>query len=224
MNKEIEDIVTLGENKDNELLNESVLSDINSSILSNLSEVQFNRDNFEINSNFNLFNSQNDILFISRDQYACTKCEYPPEILFDSKDIEHIKIKCEKHGLKSFLIKDFLQKMSKNTYHFYKCGFCQQNCQKNFANQIFKYCYQCRKIVCPKCFLKHKSYKNHKKIFLSNEINIRCEKHFGEKFVMYCYDCDKTICKQCSEENHKGHFFISLKELNPSQEAIEKIN
>ena len=224
MNKGIEDVVTLGENKNNESLNESVLSDINSSVLSNLSEATYNRENSDINSNFNLFNSQNDLSYISRDQYACSKCEFPPEILFDSTNVENIKIKCERHGLKSFLIKDFLRIMSRNTYHFYKCGFCLQNCQKNFSGQVFKYCYQCKKIICPKCFLKHKSYKNHKRIFNSNEINIRCENHFGEKFVMYCYDCDKTICKQCSEENHRGHFFISLKELNPSQEVIEKIN
>ena len=55
MNKGIEDVVTLGENKNNESLNESVLSDINSSVLSNLSEATYNRENSDINSNFNLF-------------------------------------------------------------------------------------------------------------------------------------------------------------------------
>ena len=60
-------------------------------------------------------------------------------------------------------IKDFLQNMSKNTYHFYKCEFCKQNCQKNFT-QIFKYCFHCKKILCSKCLLKHKSYINHRGI------------------------------------------------------------
>ena len=38
MNKILENKETVGETKDNELLNESVLSEINSSILSGLSE------------------------------------------------------------------------------------------------------------------------------------------------------------------------------------------
>ena len=223
MNKILENKETVGETKDNELLNESVLSEINSSILSGLSESILNKDNSGTNLDYNLINLNNNFSFLSRDQYACTNCELPPEILYDSSDERTIKIKCEKHGLKSFLIKDFLQKMSKNTYHFYKCGFCRQNCQKNFT-QVFKYCFHCKKILCPKCLIKHNSYKNHKKVFFSNEINIRCEKHLGEKYMMYCYDCDQSICKRCSEENHLEHFFIYLQELNPSQDFVEKIN
>ena len=72
--------------------------------------------------------------------------------------------------------------------------------------------------------MKHKSYREHKKIFPTSEINIRCEKHLGEKYEMYCYDCDKSICKKCSEAEHKTHFIISLKELNPSRDMLEKIN
>ena len=223
MNKNSENIETLGETNNNDLLNESNLSELSSSILSGLSEPVLNRGNYSINSNYNLLNSKNFSSFLSKDQYACINCELPPEILYDSEDEKIIKIKCEKHGLKSIPIKDFLQKMSKNTYHFYKCEICKQNCQKNFA-QIFKYCFHCKKILCPKCIVKHKSYINHKRVFFSDEINIRCENHLGEKYLMYCYDCDKNICKKCSEESHRGHFFINLKELNPSNDFIEQIN
>ena len=222
MNKSIKTKETIGEIKNNDLLNESILSEINSSILSGLNEQILNRDNLDINSFQSLFNSKNNLSFLSRDQYACTICELPPEILYDSSNGNSIKIKCEKHGIKSYLIKDFLQKMSKNTYHFYKCGFCQKNCQKNFT-QIFQYCFHCKNILCPKCLIKHKSYQNHKNVFSSNEINIRCEKHLGEKYIMYCYDCDKSICKKCSEETHCRHFFINLKELNPAQDVVDKI-
>ena len=222
MNNIIKTKETIGKVNNNELLNESILSEMNSSILSGLNESIIYRDNLNINSFQSLFNSKSNLSFLSKDQYACTICELPPEILYDISNLNSIKIKCEKHGIKSYLIKDFLQKMSKNTYHFYKCGLCQKNCQKNFT-QIFQYCFNCKNIICPKCLIKHKSYQNHKNIFPSNEINIRCEKHFGDKYIMYCYDCDKSICKKCSEENHLGHFFINLKELNPSQDIIEKI-
>ena len=222
MNKTIKTKETIGKANNNDLLNESVLSEIDSSILSGLNESILNRDNLDINSVQSLFNSKNKLSFLSRDQYACTICELPPEILYDISDANSIKIKCEKHGIKSYLIKDFLQKMSKNTYHFYKCGLCQKNCQKNFT-KIFQYCFNCRNIICPKCLIKHKSYQNHKNIFSSSEINIRCETHLGEKYSMYCYDCDKSICQKCSEEKHYGHFFINLKELNPSQDVIEEI-
>ena len=133
MNKNSENIETLGEINNNDLLNDSNLSDLNSSILSGISDHILNRENLSINSNYTLFNSKNFSSFLSKDQYACINCELPPEILYDSEDDQIIKIKCEKHGLKSISIKDFLQKMSKNTYHFYKCELCRQNCQKNFA-------------------------------------------------------------------------------------------
>ena len=119
MNKSIKTKEIIGEIKNNDLLNESILSEINSSILSGLNEQILNRDNLDINSFQSLFNSKKNLSFLSRDQYACTICELPPEILYDSSNGNSIKIKCEKHGIKSYLIKDFLQKMSKNTYHFY---------------------------------------------------------------------------------------------------------
>ena len=215
---------TIGENKEQNLLNESILSEINLSVISNLNDSKTNLDNMNINLNYNINNNQNEKTFISSDQYSCTQCELPPEILYGTDDTDTIIIKCEKHGTKTLLITDYLQIMSKNTYHFYKCGICKKNNQKNFEGQIFKYCYHCKKIICPKCFLKHKSYREHKKVFFANEINTRCEKHLGDKYEMYCYDCDKSICKKCGENEHKGHFIILLKELNPNKTAIEKIN
>ena len=217
-------ITNSGENKEQNLLNESVLSEINLSVLSNLNDSKANIENMNINLNFNLNNYGNEQLYISKDQYCCTQCELPPEILYDTDETDTIKIKCEKHGTKTFLISDYLQIMSKNTYHYYKCGLCKKNSQRNFEGQTFKYCYHCKRILCPKCFMQHKSYRDHKKIFFANEVNIRCEKHLGDKYDMYCYDCDKSICKKCSEKQHKNHFIISLKELNPSRNAIEKIN
>jgi len=217
-------IKTPYENKEQNLLNESALSEINLSVISNLQESNTNIENMNINLNFNLNNYGNEQSFISKDQYSCTQCELPPEILYDTDKTETIKIKCKKHGIKTFLINDYLQMMSKNSYHYYKCGFCKKNIQKNFETQAFKYCYHCKKIICHKCLIKHKSLINHKNVFFSNEINVRCEKHLGAKYEMYCYDCDKSICKKCSENEHKKHFIISLKELNPNQNTIEKIN
>ena len=216
--------VVTEENKDKNPLNESDLSEIDLSMLSNLQESQELIENMNKNVNINLNNYANDNYIILKDEYSCTQCELPPEILYDTEESQTIKIKCEKHGTKTLLISDYLQLMSKNTYHYYKCGLCKKNNQKNFNGQIFKYCYHCKRILCPKCFMKHKSYKEHKKIFPTSEINIRCEKHLGEKYEMYCYDCDKSICKKCSEGEHKTHFIISLKELNPSGDMLEKIN
>ena len=205
-------------------LSESVLSDINLSVISNLTPANVNFGNMNLKENFNLNAYTSGQLFISKDQYSCTECELPPEILFDTEKSDRIKIKCKNHGTKPFLINDYLQIMSKNTYHFYKCGVCQKNNQKNFEEETFKYCYHCKKILCPKCLINHKIYKEHEKIYFSNEINIRCEKHLGEKYDMFCYDCAKNICKKCEENEHKNHFYIFLKELYPPKDAIEKIN
>ena len=210
------------ESKEQDLLNDSLLSDINLSVISNLQESRANIEN--MNANFNLNNYGYEQTFISKDKYSCTQCELPPEILYDTDEAETIKIKCEKHGTKTFLINDYLQLMSKNTYHYYKCGFCKKNIQKNVEDEIFSYCYQCKKILCHKCIIRHKSYITHKNVYFSNEINIRCETHLGAKYEFYFYDCDKSICKKCSEDEHKKHFIVSLKELNPARSAIEKIN
>ena len=222
MRNEVKERQTPRGNTEQNLLNDSVLSDLNLSVLSNLNDSKSNIDYLNIYPNFNC--NLNEQIFISTDQYSCTQCELPPEILYDTDDSDTIKIKCEKHGTKTFTISDYLRIMSKNTYHYYICGVCKKNNQKNFGTQIFKYCYNCKKILCPICFIKHKVYKEHKKIYFANEINIRCESHFGEQYEMYCYDCDKSICKRCSEGEHKSHFIISLKELSPIQSGINKIN
>ncbi len=224
MKKDIKNMETPIYNTIQNKLNESILSEINLSGLSNVSAAKVNNENMNINEIFNLNTYISEQSFISKDQYCCTQCELPPEILFDTEEVDTIKIKCKLHGTKEFLINDYLQLMSKNTYHYYKCGLCQKNNQKNFEDQTFKFCYHCKKILCPKCLMDHKSYREHKKIFFSNEMNIRCEKHLGEKYNMFCYDCDKSICIKCSENDHKNHFIIYLKELYPPRNAIDKIN
>ena len=205
-------------------LNESVLTDINLSVISNISPTKVNFENMNLNENSNANTYTSEHLVISKDQYSCTQCELPPEILFDTEKANTIKIKCKRHGTKPFLINDYLQTMSKNTYHYYKCGICQKYNQKNFEEETFKYCYHCKKIVCPKCLINHKTFREHKKIFFSNEINIRCETHLGEKYNMFCYDCEKNICKTCAENEHNNHFCIFLKELYPPIDVVEKIN
>ena len=99
MNKTIKTKETTGKVNNNDLLNESVLSEINCSILSGLNESILNRDNLDTNSVQSLFNSQNNSSFLSRDQYACTICELPPEISYDLSNPNSVKIKCEKHSI-----------------------------------------------------------------------------------------------------------------------------
>ena len=86
------------EKADQNLLNDSVLSDLNLSVLSNHCESKSNLEN--MNSNHNL--NSNEQLFISTDQYSCTQCELPPEILYDTDDSDTIKI-----NVKSMVPKHF---------------------------------------------------------------------------------------------------------------------
>ena len=63
-------IKTPYENKEQNLLNESALSEINLSVISNLQESNTNIENMNINLNFNLNNYGNEQSFISKDQYS----------------------------------------------------------------------------------------------------------------------------------------------------------
>ena len=84
-------------------------------------------------------------------------------------------------------IKEYLDKMIKNTFLYANCSLCQKQQNKMDNNQIFKYCFNCKIHLCNKCLFNHEQ--NH--IFIENDkLNIKCKLHPKNKNKSYYIDCN----------------------------------
>ena len=180
----------------------------NEDILSNISITEeIETDNI---TNYELLNNG----------YTCDKCNSIPEI----KNIDYINntilIKCSNHE-SQISINDYINDTLKHNFYFSVCNICKKNIQKE-NNNIFKYCYNCNKIICIECTLIHD--KSHKLINL-NDYNNKCVEHFNQKYTSFCYNCDKNICNECKKTKiHKDHKKNDFIEIEPTKNDIEQIN
>ena len=95
------------------------------------------------------------IIKIPNDQYSCTECDLIPEIIDIDYESGVIKIKCPNpsHGEKNIYISKYFSYESNYLNYNAKCDFTN-NLQKDFT-EIFKFCYNCNKMCCPKCSYSH---------------------------------------------------------------------
>jgi len=163
---------------------------------------------------------------IPKDEFLCPGClQFVPEILnlhVDNKRIDFICSKCNKINKKSL---DYQDKLKENNYLYTKCSYCGLSSKNN--EDIFSYCYDCKKDFCNKCEEEHKKETiEHIKIIKINEKNNRCLEHYEEEIINFCIDCEKKICEKSGR--HKGHTKIKLNDLNKkfvkSIEIIKKKN
>ena len=178
----------------------------NASLLSNLSEL-----------NNNKINDDNYDLII--DEYSCNICNHIPEIRNINFEKNTLDIKCPLHQTE---IKwtDFINNSFKSNYYFSVCNICNKNIQKNFEN-IFKYCYDCKKIICPQCYKTHNSEHN---VIKNNEFNSKCQKHYNQTYSSFCVNCQQNICNECKKTKiHKGHNKYDFLEIEPTEEEISQI-
>ena len=188
------------ENKD-ENINED-----NESILSDLSSINEDK-NYE--NNLKLLNNC----------YTCNKCNSIPEITNIDFMKNTIEINCSKHKNEIKLV-DFINGSLKNHYFFSVCNICNKNIQKNNDN-IFKYCYDCKKVICETCYLNHN---NGHKIINNNEYYNKCQKHFNEIYTSFCSDCRENICLECKKSKfHLGHKKYDFIEIIPTEDEINYI-
>ena len=144
---------------------------------------------------------------VQEDSYTCPKCSLTPRIISLYRDT--IQLECQVHGNQSLDLDAFMEQSSKNSYFGKTCGICNNNKQINDHN-IFKYCYDCDKVICYQCINSHQnSFPNHNKLIFSKQYNTKCHIHKGENYEEYCYSCKKNICNLCFDE-HKEHDRESL--------------
>lgn len=155
-----------------------------------------------------------DIRKVPSDQYTCPECASVPEIVKLMVDTNEIEIKCKEHGKRRMFLKEYFKNEFKHLYCKSLCSVCQK-CQETVP-ELFKFCYDCRKIFCTKCIKDHL----HKSLVNVNEVNNRCSRHFDKKSKYYCKKCDVNVCNEDDDPKHK---LKVIKEYQPDPLDIEKI-
>ena len=170
----------------------------------------------------NIFDEESKAL--PKDQYLCPFCGEIPELLNINSDNGYIEFRCKKD-------KDYFTKLSRSgfTYYHIKCDGCNtlQMSEKNDDN-IFKYCYICKKNLCNYClqkFSKEHDKSHLKKCIPINEKNTRCLDHFNEgKYTSFCNDCRINICEENSHIVHRKHNITNFFKIEPQIKVIAEKN
>ena len=118
--------------------------------------------------------------------YCCTECGSNIEILDLSEDNNIFSFKCPKDGNIKISIKEYFEKKSKNTCLCRKCIFCNKQ-QYEFKNDIFKYCFNCKIIICNNCIFSHDE--SHF-IIENNKLLIKCLLHPKNDNKSFCMECN----------------------------------
>ena len=136
------------------------------------------------------------------DCYTCPKCSLTPKIITLYRNT--IQLECPTHGHMSMDLEAFMEESSKRIYLNQTCGICNKSKQSEDQN-IFKYCYDCDKVICYQCINSHqKNFGSHIKLIPADLLTSKCNIHKGEDFIEFCFTCKKNICKLCSDE-HQDH-------------------
>lgn len=161
---------------------------------------------------------------IPKDQFICPACGEIPELINIHTDNGCIEFKCKSHGQSIITIDQYFKKLSESNFTYYKTKCCICNkMQKNYIKkeQIFKYCYICKKDYCYECVNKQEHPKSHIKQCISiNEKCIRCPDHFKEVYTSFCSTCQENICEENSSKMHKGHKKIDFFKIDTKKKEI----
>ena len=109
-------------------------------------------------------------------------------------------------------------------------------CQKCYSSGIKhpRFCYECLKVYCEKCYSKHlpvkakvkqkrPSLKGHKTILIE-KFDFFCINHQEEKYIGFCHACKLNICEECLNEGiHNDHDCKNYKDLELTKEQINEI-
>ena len=168
---------------------------------------------------------------LPKDQYLCPFCGDIPELLNIHTDNGYVEFRCKKDKDYLISVQDYFKKLSESNFTYYsiKCSNCNKN-QKDYPRneQLFKYCYLCKKDFCYECV--EKKCKDHdeshlKQCILINEKNTRCLEHFNEgKYTSFCNDCNINICEKNSHVIHRKHHITNFFKIEPQIRVITEKN
>ena len=167
------------------------------------------------------------------DTYSCSKCSSNIEI--ESINIKDalITFKClndndkDNHHLQTIPIKEYINNMEKNIYLYDECSICHQKQNYNCNLPIFKYCINCREIICHNCFDNHHNNTNKIHCYINNnEKMTTCLLHSkNNSFIEYCFDCKRHLCNECLKtKEHKKHNKNNIYEIQITNESKTRHN
>lgn len=153
--------------------------------------------------------------------YGCTQCSSNIELveLDDTNNI--ISFQCPNHSQLTMSIKDYLKNMPKKTFLYSQCSSCKKSQNEINNSIIFKFCSNCKVILCNKCIFNHD--KSHQFIG-NNQINIKCGFHYQNNNKSFCIDCNTHLCEDCMKQRkHMMHKKVNIIEIEPSSKEINTL-
>ena len=127
-----------------------------------------------------------------------------------------INYKCKNnHTINQMMLHDY-EKLQKIDLTKIKCEQCEKCTKRDTFNNIFFYCYNCKKSICPLC---KNSHDPQHKLFNYDDKNFYCETH-NEQFIEYCQKCEKNLCFLCKNEHTNHEKIINLQEMIIPKEEI----
>ena len=153
--------------------------------------------------------------------YGCTKCSSNIEILDLDETNNIISFQCPIHNQLTMTIKEYFQNMPQNSFLFSKCSSCKKQQNEINNKEIFKFCFNCKSILCNKCIFEHN--KNH--LFIgNNQLSIKCPTHYQNNNKSFCIDCNTHLCEDCMKQRkHMKHKKVNIIEIEPSYEEINTL-
>ena len=172
---------------------------------------------------------------IDKEYYSCPQCSSNIEILsIDDKEFEII-FKClnedekSNHKMQKMKINEYIKKIEKNSILINECSICKKNRYSVTNFPTFKYCINCKLVLCYECGEDHINKSNNSGHYLinNNEKNIKCLIHPKNNNIVYCFDCKRHLCKECLKTkehiNHKKNNIYECLPLDGDKKIHKKI-
>ena len=166
---------------------------------------------------------------IPDDQILCPYCDTVPEILNVHGDNGHVELKCSYHGVIDISIKDYYKMTKESIFTYLKIQCANCNRIQGTKDNMYKYCYRCKKDLCPECVQNFNlSDLDHRRDHLDhcipvNEKNHKCLEHENSDVLDFCLDCNENVCDKEKVERHRGHNKKSLIGFSIDINKYEKI-
>ena len=191
----------------------------------NDNQVETNKNPISVDGTPKLYDS------LPSNQYLCPYCGSIPELLNIFTDNGCIEFKCKCKGEMPFKVKDYFDLLSESkfTYLNTRCIICNE-IQKDHKKdeEIFQYCYECKKDYCSNCVNKEEHPKFHlKKCIPVSEKKSRCNLHYDDsEYTSFCRKRNVQICNLISnkEHAHNGHDKINIFKIEVNKKVIIEKN
>lgn len=152
----------------------------------------------------------------------CNKCEKIPIIKINYNLLE-VSSECELGHFQRLNIKDFYRIFSdqRNEIKSNICSRCNHENEFEKKKIYYKFCKDCKQILCTNCEEIHNEENPEHNIFDSLiEYNSRCKTHLEEPLSYFCQDCFINLCESCISNHDKKNIGHNIEKTELIDEKI----